>query len=321
VKVIGISDNNIDKSVSVIVPVKNGASKIESCLKAILDQTYRPKEIILVDGHSTDGTVEIARKFPVKIIFENYHTIGGARQVGVYEAKGRYIAFTDADCLPSRTWLESLIKEFTSGIVGVGGGTKNIGNGLWGSSIAFSLDTFLGSANSVQDRMFKERRFVKGISGCNSIYKKSDILKVNGFNVKLSINEDTELNKRLIDLGKFIYTPDAIVFHNQDRGIYDFAKRMYSFGYGRGINRLWDLQIIPPIVGLFTLIILFFNLKAFFILISIYIIVVLIYSLKISLRAKSFKYSFSVPAAFLIEHISYSVGFWIGLFQSLKGGM
>ena len=305
--------------ISLIIPVKNVEDKIERCLEAVFEQTTKPFEVIVVDGHSREKTVENARKFPVKILYEDYGTVGGARQVGVENAKGDYIAFTDADCIPEKKWLENLIKEFDEGIIGIGGGTKNIGKGLWEKSIALALDSFLGSANSVQDRVFKEKRFVKSISGCNSIYRKEDLIKVGGFNVGLSINEETELNKRLTKIGKLLYTPNAIVLHNQNRNLRDFAKRNYLFGYGRGKNRLWDLQVIPPIIALITLLLLFVSVKAFLFMIFLYAFILLCFDLKIFTKAKKAQYLGSIPLVFIIEHLSYTAGFWIGVMKSLAG--
>ena len=151
-----------------------------------------------------EKTVENARKFPVRILYEDYHTRAGACQIGVENAKGDYVAFTDADCIPERNWLENLVKEFDDGIVGVGGGIKNIGEGLWEKSINLISGTFLGSANSVQGRFFKDKRYVKSISGCNSMYHRNDIIKVGGFDVRLSTAEDTELNRKLLKTGKLL---------------------------------------------------------------------------------------------------------------------
>ena len=83
----------------------------------------------MVDGQSTDQTVE--------------------------NASGDFVAFTDADCIPEKGWLENLVKEFDDGIVGVGGGIKNIGEGLWEKSINLASDTFLGSDNSLQRIVLK----------------------------------------------------------------------------------------------------------------------------------------------------------------------
>ena len=44
--------------ISVVIPVKNEEEKIERCLEAVFDQTAKPYEVIVVDGHSTDKTVE-----------------------------------------------------------------------------------------------------------------------------------------------------------------------------------------------------------------------------------------------------------------------
>lgn len=307
--------------ISVIIPVRNEEDKIERCLEAVFNQTIKPHEVIVIDGHSTDKTVGNAKKFPVKILYEDYGTVGGARQIGVENARGDFIAFTDADCIPEKDWLENLIKEFdnSNNIVGVGGGTKNIGECLWEKSIALALDSFLGSANSVQDRVFKEKRFVKSISGCNSMYRKEDLIKVEGFNVKLSINEETELNRRLTKLSKLLYTPNAIVLHNQNRNLKDFAKRNYLFGYGRGKNRLWDLQVIPPIIALITLLLLFVSLNAFLFMIFLYAFILLCFDLKIFTKAKKAQYLGSIPLVFIIEHLSYTAGFWIGVMKSLAG--
>ena len=306
--------------ISVIIPVKNEEKKIERCLEAVYNQTLKPFEVIVVDGHSTDKTVENARQFPVKIIYEDYGTVGGARHVGVENAGGVYEAFTDADCIPERDWLENLVKEFDDGIVGVGGGTRNIGRGLWEKTIALALDTFLGSANSVQDRVLKEKRFVKSISGCNSMYRKEDLKNIGGFNVALSINEETELNRRLTKVGKLLYTQNAIVLHNQNRNLRDFAKRNYLFGYGRGKNRLWDLHVIPPIIGLITLVLLFVSLKAFLFMIFLYAVVLLCFNFKIFIKVRKALYLVSIPIVFVIEHLSYTVGFWRGVMKSLLRG-
>jgi len=105
--------------VSVIIPVRNGAKKLTQCLEAVLAQSYEPKEVIVVDGHSSDDTVKVASKFPVKVLYEDYHTRAGGCQVGIENAEGEYIAFTDADCIPGKDWLANLIKEFDDGIAGL----------------------------------------------------------------------------------------------------------------------------------------------------------------------------------------------------------
>lgn len=302
---------------SVVVPVRNGAPKIARCLQALIDQTLQPNEVIVVDGHSTDSTVEIARRFPVTVLYEDYGTVGGARQVGVEHAPGDYIAFTDADCIPQKDWLENLVREFDDGVVGVGGGIKNVGTGLWEESIALALDTSLGSANSVQDRVLKGRRCVKSISGCNCIYRKEDIMTAGGFDVRLSVNEDTELGRRLQQLGTLVYTPNAIVHHHQERTLGDFVRRMHFFGYGRGVNRLWDLQVVPPVAAVGILLLAFIVPPVFFALLIAYMALVAGYTLFLLIKARRPGYLFSIPVVFVLEHVAYTFGFWRGTIEAI----
>jgi glycosyltransferase involved in cell wall biosynthesis len=305
----------MDQNVSIIIPVKNGEQNIENCLNAIFKQTIDPLEVIIVDGYSTDRTIEIVKKFPIKIFYENYGTVGGARRVGVENAMGTYVAFTDSDCIPKLDWLENLIKEFNEDIVGVGGSTINVGNGIWKKSIALALDSFLGSANSVQDRTFKHKKQVKSISGCNCSYRRCDLLGVGNFNQNLAFNEDTELNKRLLEIGKILYTPNSIIYHHQDRGLREFFKRIFLFGQGRAINKLIDLQIVPPILALLALISLFVNLKVFEFMMLTYIIILLFFDIVIFFKHRKLIYLFSIPVVFIIEHLAYTLGFWNGILK------
>lgn len=306
--------------ISVIIPVKNEAEKIEQCLEAVFNQTLKPYEVIVVDGHSTDRTVENARKFPVKVFYEDYHTRAGACQIGVGNAEGEFIAFTDADCIPEKGWLENLVREFNEVAVGVGGGIKNIGEGLWEKSINLAMGTFLGSANSIQGRFFKDKRYVNSISGCNSMYRKDDILKVGGFNVISPGAEDAELNRKLLKFGKLLYTPNGIISHNHRWNLKEFTKKMYRYGYERGLIRAFDLQVIPPFIVLFGLISLIFTSWIFLTMVGIYSIILLFVGTKCAIQWKDFRYIFSIPIVYVIEHSMYTIGIWKSLTRWNKGG-
>jgi glycosyltransferase involved in cell wall biosynthesis len=306
------------EKISVIIPVKNEAKKIGQCLEAVFSQSYSPFEVIVVDGHSTDETVNIAQKYPVKIFYEEYRTRAGANQIGLEHAQGDFIAFTDADCIPKNDWLENLIIELHEGIVGVGGGIINLGNGFWEKSVNLAFGTFLGSANSVQGRFFKEKRYVNSISGCNSIYRRKDLLFVKGFDVTLGTAEDTDLNKKLLPLGKLLYTPAAIIFHNHHRGVKDFSKRMYQYGIGRAQSRLWDIQIIPPVFFIILLVSLVITPLIFFSFIILYGAMLFLTGLYFSLKEKDARYVVSIPVILFLEHCSFTFGFWRGLFKIKK---
>lgn len=238
--------------------------------------------------------------------------------MGIDNAKGDLIAFTDADCIPRDDWLEKLSDEMNEEVAGVGGGIINIGEGLWETSINMASNTFLGSANSIQGRLFKNKRYVKSISGCNSLYRKKDLLRIGGFNIDLTTAEDTELSNKMTSIGKLLYVPDAIILHNHNRGLRAFAKRMYQYGYGRARSRLWDLQVMPPILLILLLLTLVFTRWIIALSIITYIILIASTSLKISIDAKNIKYFFTVSIIFLAEHLMYAIGFWKGFIKNLN---
>lgn len=101
--------------ISVIIPARNEEENIAELLKALLGQTY-PKnlfEIIVVDDHSTDKTVEIVTRFPeVKLLQLKDDAINSykkkAIEKGIAAASGELIVTTDADCIPPPTWLKTI---------------------------------------------------------------------------------------------------------------------------------------------------------------------------------------------------------------------
>ncbi len=301
-------DNGDKHKISVIIPTRNEADKIEQCLKAVLSQSLKPYEVIIVDGHSSDKTVDKARGFPVKILYEDYHTRGGACQVGLENTEGEYIAFTDADCIPDADWLANLTKEFSESVAGVGGRYEDIGEGLWVRSVNLTFRTFLSGAKS----RWSGRRITKNLSVCgaNGMCRRSDLMQVGGFSVRLSGAEDLELASRLRKLGSLIYTPDALILHNHNRGLRDFAKQAYRYGGWRRESRLWDLQAVPSLVAPLLLLSLVF--APWFCLgaIALYMVAVIAMSMKVAFQERKTVYLISIPIAFVVQHLFYILGFW-----------
>ncbi len=102
-------------SVSVVIPVRNGAATIAACLKAALASRYHDFEVIVVDDGSADGTAEIAGRYACTLI--RLPTSAGAsraRNVGAFHAKGEILFFTDADCLLCENTLAAAVERLTS---------------------------------------------------------------------------------------------------------------------------------------------------------------------------------------------------------------
>jgi cellulose synthase/poly-beta-1,6-N-acetylglucosamine synthase-like glycosyltransferase len=95
---------------SVIVPFLNEEIFIERCLQALLQQSFdsRDYEIICIDNGSTDGSLAIVHRYPVTVLHESRQDPYLARNCGIRAARGRFLAFTDADCIVDRHWLAGL---------------------------------------------------------------------------------------------------------------------------------------------------------------------------------------------------------------------
>ena len=304
--------------ISVIIPVKNMAGKIEQCLEAVFSQSLSPHEVIVVDGRSVDGTVERAKRFPVRVFDQDYGAAGAARQIGVEQAEGEYLAFTDGDCIPSKDWLKNLVAGFGEGIVGVGGGIQNIGRGIWTKSINMASATFLGSGRSVQGGASFSERFVKSISGCNSMYRRRDPLRAGGFNPDLSGADETELNARLLKSGKLRYVSGAGVLHDHSRGLKEFARNMYCYGGWRKECGVWDWPALPTLLAPLLLLTLLVSRWILLCIIGLYLVIVGLHGLYFASKEKNIRYLVTIPVVFIFEHLCYTVGFWKEVFLPRK---
>ena len=105
-------DKSKNPLISVIIPVKNNPVGITLLLESLKKQTLSKNqfEIIVVDNGSTDHTREVIEQFSVKLFTKKTPGSYSARNLGIKKAKGRYVVFTDSDCITSPKWLESGVK-------------------------------------------------------------------------------------------------------------------------------------------------------------------------------------------------------------------
>jgi hypothetical protein len=122
--------------VSVVVPARNAESWIESCLSAI--RANAPAEIILVDGGSTDRTVELALPWIDQAIDDGGAGVAAARMMGIAAASQPWVALVDADVVLPSNALRDLDRERRDrGLVALQAGLHSVGDGdYWSQSLA-----------------------------------------------------------------------------------------------------------------------------------------------------------------------------------------
>lgn len=92
---------NMSPTVSVIIPVHNGARTLRACLEAVYAQRHPVTEVIVVDDASTDRTRQIAAEFPCRLLVTDHNTGPAAtRNRGIRASGGDLLFFLDSDCAP-----------------------------------------------------------------------------------------------------------------------------------------------------------------------------------------------------------------------------
>jgi GT2 family glycosyltransferase len=211
--------------VTVLIVNWNGEQFLERCLTALLAQTVTPYEIILVDNASTDGSLEIARRFPsVRLLAQNSNT-GFARgnnlAINAAAAGSEWIALLNPDAFPEPRWLEECLLSaqlnpqfdiFASKLLNAADPTVLDGAGdayhvsglVWRTAHGIPASALQGSEYEV-------------FSSCAAaaLYRRSALLEVGGFDEDFFCYvEDVDLGFRLRLAGyRCLYVPKSVVHH------------------------------------------------------------------------------------------------------------
>ncbi|MDP3888624.1 MAG: glycosyltransferase [bacterium] len=204
--------------ITLVIPTKNeecNLPRLFLSLKA-LDYPKNRFEVIIVDGYSTDKTVEIAKKYGAKVLNNPKKIRGAGCQIGIDQAKGKLVAFTDADCVVPKNWLGGLAKylEKDNKIAAVGGPNVTPKDDTFFSKTAGDVLWLLTRAGARYG--FKSNKEIETYHnpGCNVLYKKEALDKAGGFNLGLLTCEDEELDFRLLKKGyRLLFAPEVSVDH------------------------------------------------------------------------------------------------------------
>jgi glycosyltransferase involved in cell wall biosynthesis len=253
------------KDITVAVVCFNEIQNIGKCLDSLLSQSIEPYQILVIDNGSTDGTVEVIRRYEkenpvIKMLTNPIIGIARSRNIAVGKCLTKLLAFTDADTYASKDWLKKLQDGFTKyrktipHLVAVGGS-----NVPTEQLLALYLDSFLGTGTSIQGRIYPTDRLVSHIPCVNVLYDLQAVRLVNGFDESLgNIIEDEDLTLRLCQHHyQFMYIHDAFVNHaiNPNWGLW--LHKMFLYGVGRSIfvikhPETISLKFIMPILLIIT---------------------------------------------------------------------
>lgn len=200
--------------VSIIIRTKDEERWITPCLQAVFEQDHKDFEVIIVDNHSKDKTVEKAKTFKVNVLTVDEYRPGKALNVGIRAAKGKYIVCLSAHCIPVNTkWLSQLLSNFED---------KTIA-GVYGRQEPMSFSTNFDKRDLLITFGLDKRVQVKDsfFHNANSMLRR-DVWEKFPFDEKVTNIEDRVWAEEVLKQGyKIIYEPEASVYHyhgiHQDR--------------------------------------------------------------------------------------------------------
>lgn len=208
-------------SLSVVVPTYNEEDRIETCLESVLAAVDDDPsaEVIVVDSNSTDGTVELARGFPVTVLQipdDDLTTPGAGRYVGHQHATGDQLLFVDGDMRISGEWLDRArrVLDQRDDVAG--------------------LDGHLDTAEATTAEPVEALRGV--------VLYDADVLdQVDGFDPFLRALEDVELGYRITEAGYDVRRlPMVAASHPDSPGAAELCRRWrngYYFGLGQAVRK------------------------------------------------------------------------------------
>lgn len=237
----------MEPTVSVVIATFNRAQLLAKCLDALETQRMAREryEVLVIDNGSTDGTVEFldnrCDKSPVTIRWFR-HPRGGpasARNLGVDQARGDLIAFTDDDCIPASDWLTALAAELPDSPTCAG-----IGGPIWGMRDT-AISRYIDHAKLMAHWVDADQ--VEYLITANALYRTSCLTEVGGFETGfvLAGGEDVDLSYRLRDCGYSLHVTDqgAVQHHHHDT-LRLFTKMNWRHGFGAA--QLVQRGLLPP---------------------------------------------------------------------------
>ena len=257
--------------VSFVIPVLNSKRTLERCLRSIISQNYPKVEILIIDGGSTDGSVEIAKRYGAKV----YHfkgPLGNARKLGIDNSAGELIALWDSDAyIPHSRWLLRSINVMSK---------FPKASTLWirttpppnAGIIARAYDWF-----SWATMLIFARKHVGFWGGGISIFKKKAIVDVGGITRDIDTGEDYDLARKLAMKGYEVIHYHDPVYHDSHNTLTEFVRK--DFRRARNFKKvgLTSLTGVPlrefllvNLIATFTsLKNLFVDKKAYFVMVPI----------------------------------------------------
>jgi glycosyltransferase involved in cell wall biosynthesis len=300
--------------ISMVATILNEENTIEDFMKSVLKQTIKPDEFVVVDGGSSDSTLEILKKYSnkhkwIKVFQVNGATIGRGRNFAIGKSKNEIIACTDAGCVLDKRWLRNITKPFERKGV-------DVSVGIYKSLYKNDFEYFQGllAVPKMGKIDMPSRMSTRSLA-----FKKDAWKNVGGF-PDLVTGEDTSFHLNLKKAGyRYEFVKDAIVHWRMRKNWKAFAKQFYKYGVGDrksgNIFRMKTNFLVLLGFWFLILVIIYSAFTNFIILVALLGISFLYFlgkGVEIFMRTKKTSALFYATTLFFLKRICYFLGVSIG---------
>ncbi len=317
--------------VSLLVAMRNEAAHIEECIRSILNQDY-PKEkieVFILDGQSDDDS----RKIVEEVIAgkKNYHLLDNPKRIqsvawnlGVQLSHGDVISIVSGHSKLSSDYVSKAIETLLrTNVDMVGGSIRATSSKYTGDAIALAMSTPFGVGNA--NFRYSEREQETDTVFMGFCWR-ATYEKIGGFDEELIRNQDDEFSNRLRKAGgRIICNPKIISYYNSRATLPSLWSQYYQYGYYKvrvlqKHHRQMSLrQFVPPAFVLSLFGSAFLALSpvppALSLIIPLFYIFANLCASILTVSKHGWRSLPLLPIIFAILHLSYGLGFLIGLIK------
>src|SRR6266702_787529 len=322
--------------VSVIVPTRNEAQHVASCLEAIFASTYPVDqlEVLVVDGESEDNTVSIARRvgapYRLDVVSNPKRSRTAALNIGIERARGEIIMRVDARTLVPPEYIARCVDALhRTGADNVGGVMRPLGDSAVQIAVGLAMSHPLGVGNARFRLGGKSGPVESAYLGC---FRREVFDRVGRFDEESGIiSEDADINERIRRAGGLVYLDsETVVYFRPRQSIGGLRKLYVRYGGARAGFALkhrrftsWR-QLVPPafFVALAALAIASVWLGgarvALGLLVGVYVATTVVVCVQLRLRSRAAGVFWPLLAVFPTMHYAHAYGFFKKLLRGRR---
>jgi cellulose synthase/poly-beta-1,6-N-acetylglucosamine synthase-like glycosyltransferase len=315
-----------DELVTIVIPVRDEESSIETCLASVLAQDHEALQILVVDGGSRDRTVELvralqAREPRIDILSNPEGRIPTSLNIGLAEALGRWLVRVDGHSTVPANYVRVLVGHLRTGRWGgVGGRKDGAADTPMGRAIAAALGSRAGVGNSAYHYASVPQETDHVPFGAYPV----DLLRsLGGWNENLVANEDYEMDHRIRLEGKrLLLDPEVRVRWHSRESLRELARQYFRYGRGKAdvvrahpgsiqIRHMAPPLLVAGVLPWLALLVLAPWVAAA--IAALYLALVSVSAIMAARAAGGLRHAPAVAAAIVTMHVAWGLGFWRGI--------